>query len=624
MNSRIKSILAINRIIEGMNLAGDYHACLQNVVGRLCRLFHVSRCSLMVLDKRKRLTIHAYQGMDPKIAQKVSIRVGEGIAGKIVRTGRPVLVKNIEKHQVFRKKSEKKYYTKSFLSAPLALGGRVIGVLNLNNKTDHTSFTGEDLKLLKPLLSHVAAMVKNALLISDLDLSNNALKKKVAMLNTLFYISQDVIRVSDLKDLFRQVLSKTIKLIEGDSGSLMLYNEDRSHLEIKSAIGLDRRQIAYSAEQSRKKSLAHWVASHGKPIMIIGSLRKYPEFSGLESFDKFKSILSVPLTVRESSPAPAAPSSSLSIPLNLNKKIIGVVNVNRKYGQTPFNRRDLQFLSVLSFQIAMAVENAQLVMREKKHLADLRATKAKLEEAMTNVNEELDMARHIQNTMLPKELPRMAGLELSARYIPSGVIGGDLYDAIRISDSRVALLIFDVAGHGLAAALVTAMAKMSFTKNIQAGGSPSEILWRVNQELISQLDEESYLTAFLAILDTRTRKMVFSKAGHPPALLLRAATGKIEKLETRGSFVGIFTGEEFCENTVELAQGDKVIFYTDGLIESLNPDLKRFNPEIISELLTGRFDKTTPELLALLTRSADDKDAPRSDDITLLACGVTG
>ncbi|OGS36006.1 MAG: hypothetical protein A2293_12495 [Elusimicrobia bacterium RIFOXYB2_FULL_49_7] len=617
MTSKTIALEAINKIIQDMNLASNYRACLDSVVAKICRLFHVKRCSLMVLGKTKRLTIHASRGIEPRIAKQVDIKLGEGISGKVAKTGRPVLVRDIEKHQVFKKKQENRYFTKSFLSAPLKIDNRVVGVINLNNKTDHSSFNGEDLKLLKPLISHIAVIVKNALLINELDASNLALKKRMSMLNTLFQLSQEVIRAADIKNLFQEIIANSVKLLDGDSGSLMLYNETNRHLEIKASVGLDRNKIQYAALQNKRKSLAHWVAQHGRPLLLIGSLKQHPRFADLDCFDHFKSILSVPLTIRaqQSTEAP----SSLSVPLSRNKKTIGVININRMGKQVPFSQKDLQFLTVLSFQIAMAVENAELLMREKRYLHELKETQAKLENAMADINEELKMARHIQHNMLPRKLPDLEGIRVAAKYIPSGAIGGDLYDIIPISGDKIAFLIFDVAGHGLAAALVTAMAKISFIKNIRQDDGPKAILERVNEELHVQLDEESYLTAFLCILDRHSKILTYCKAGHPPALLIRSGAPTPEKLLAQGSFVGIFPDEVYEEKTVQLSVGDKVLLYTDGLIECHNPDLAHFDPDILSRKMADLVHASPEEIIIALTAQVTSTTETRPDDITLMA-----
>jgi len=561
-------------------------------------------------------------GLKPGVIRQARVKRGEGVAGKIVMTGQPVLVQDIENSKRFKKSNDKKYYTKSFLSAPLLVKSEVIGVINLNNKINRTIFTQNDLNLLNPLLDHIAVTVKNYILIEKLNSANTALKKKMDMLTTLFDVSQDVIRVTDTAKLLNEVLLKTLRLLKGNSGSLMLWNKRRSRLEIRASVGLNSNMIKYFQVQKKGQSVAYWVAQNGKPLLLIGELKNYPQFSHLSSNRrKIKSVISVPLTVREEKPHIR---SAMSVPLERFQKVIGVININRKPGMQDFTSKDLEFLSVLSFQVAVAVENTNLIIQEKKAMLELRQTKGKLEKAIQNIGEELEMAKSIQQSFLPPELPQHKDYSIAAAYLPCGTIGGDLYDVISLENGNLGFLISDVSGHGVPAALVTAMAKTVFNRYFKSGNSPKEILEKVNQDLMNFMIPERYLTALVGILDVQKLEFTYSKASHPPVLLVQPQYTRVLQLNTKGVFIGLFENGLFEEKKITINHGDKMIFFTDGLIEGLDQEEEQFGIKRLESVLLESTHLSAQEIVNLIISRVKEfiGSVPMVDDITLLVVDV--
>lgn len=203
----------------------------------------------------------------------------------------------------------------------------------------------------------------------------------------------------------------------------------------------------------------------------------------------------------------------------------------------------------------------------------LREAKYQLGRMHCELDEELETAQHIQEGLLPQTLPEMINLQSAAKYIPAGKVGGDLYDIIITPHQKIALLIYDVSGHGIPAALIGAMAKMLFAHYLEKNDSPAEVFGAVNRQLCQFIQTEQYLTAFLGILDPVNNVMTYSRAGHVPPLVYHASSDTVSRLESKGFFIGhsaLLPVVEYMDEFIRLEPDDKLLLYTDGLTEGYN------------------------------------------------------
>lgn len=184
--------------------------------------------------------------------------------------------------------------------------------------------------------------------------------------------------------------------------------------------------------------------------------------------------------------------------------------------------------------------------------------------------EELEMAARLQKSLLPDTFENLNGVSFTCKYIPSIHVGGDLYDVVDLGGGQTGFIIADVSGHGVAAALVSSMFKMSFHALAATVASPTILMHMLNNELKPVLNED-YITAFFALTDRQTKSIIYSNAGHPTPLLYKKSTDSIVELDTDGFFLGSFDDggyEEKCEGSIE--QGDALLMYTDCIIETEN------------------------------------------------------
>jgi sigma-B regulation protein RsbU (phosphoserine phosphatase) len=260
--------------------------------------------------------------------------------------------------------------------------------------------------------------------------------------------------------------------------------------------------------------------------------------------------------------------------------------------------------------------------RVHTHLV-LREAREQLARQLSFINNELEMAREIQLSILPQEIPKTKGLEIAARYIPMSSVAGDFYDFIVVDDKRVGILVADVSGHGLPAALIASMLKVALAAQSQHAFDPSLVLAGLNRSLCGKF-KHHYVTAIYIFVDMEKKSIRYAGAGHPPLLLWRTSTGSASEVLKNGLLLGLFPEETYSVAEVPVEPGDKAVLYTDGILEARSSSEQEFGMELFKGFLESNHN-LTPDKFAdsLLDELADWSEHPmehgREDDITLLA-----
>lgn len=255
--------------------------------------------------------------------------------------------------------------------------------------------------------------------------------------------------------------------------------------------------------------------------------------------------------------------------------------------------------------------------------ARLKQTTAELDSKNQRIKEELALANIIQNNMLPKQFPAAFPISFAHKYIPHEYIGGDFFEVIELDENHLGILIADVSGHGVSSALITAMLKSSFTHAARGCLSPSAVLSTINREFTNIMRSEHYITGFYCIIDTEAFTACFANAGHPKQLLLRT-DGRIEHIGANGFFLGMFEQTQYDENSVSLEPGDRIIFFTDGIIECPNARGVNFGKDNLIKILTHNANDDIEELSKrVIVELISHNTAYRfPDDITLLIAEI--
>ena len=233
--------------------------------------------------------------------------------------------------------------------------------------------------------------------------------------------------------------------------------------------------------------------------------------------------------------------------------------------------------------------------------------------------QELRVARGIQQSLLPKDLPRLAGWEMAGYYQPAREVGGDFYDFLELEDGRLGLVVGDATGKGIPAALVMATTRSMLRAVSQASDSPGEVLRRANDPLVTDIPPNMFVTCLYAILEPESGRLRYANAGHD--LPYRRHGGEAEELRARGMPLGLMPGMEYEEKEIVLSKGESVLFYSDGLVEAHDPGGEMFGFPRLRALIAahgaGSGDKLVDFLLADLARFTGE-GWEQEDDITLV------
>jgi sigma-B regulation protein RsbU (phosphoserine phosphatase) len=233
------------------------------------------------------------------------------------------------------------------------------------------------------------------------------------------------------------------------------------------------------------------------------------------------------------------------------------------------------------------------------------------------LDKELQIARDLQRSLLPADLPALASVEFATLFEPSAAIGGDYFDVLRVDHDRLAVVVADVSGHGLPTGLRMAMLKAALVILVEDGRPPGEILARLNRVVRSEGDSRFFVTATIAVIDFARGCMDLTNAGHPPTYLLR--DGEVEEILLPGSPLGAL-GENYGRREVALLPGDAVVWLSDGLIEATNQTDEPFGYQRVREALAGPGTDPAAVRDRLLTAVLEHtKGRPIADDRTLVA-----
>src|SRR5262245_9311105 len=244
------------------------------------------------------------------------------------------------------------------------------------------------------------------------------------------------------------------------------------------------------------------------------------------------------------------------------------------------------------------------------------------EAELVAVNRELDMAREIQMALLPRELPQVRHLDLAVRYLPMAAVAGDLYDFARLGPERLGVLIADVSGHGIPAALVASMVKVAFTSQSTHVDDPAAVLAGMNRVLCGHL-ERSFVTAIYAVIDADHRTICYANAGHPPFLIGRAGR-RVEAAGEHGCMLGVFPEAIYTTGHIDVAPGDQILLFTDGIPETQNKHGEFLDDERVRAWLAERSERDAAGFADLvLERLRNWRGAATfDDDVTFVVARV--
>lgn len=264
---------------------------------------------------------------------------------------------------------------------------------------------------------------------------------------------------------------------------------------------------------------------------------------------------------------------------------------------------------IFSFMISNLIKERKTSKERDKYSIELEWKK-----------EDLKIARHIQESFLPKEIPHPKKFDLYALNVPAMEVGGDFYDFIPINNERIGLLIADVSGKSVPAALFMAFSRTLIQAKATGNHEVVNTIKDVNSFITKEAEDGMFITLFYSVLNCKEKTITYVNAGHNPPALYRAETGDIKLLKTKGMALGVIEEAEFDEKKVKMKKGDILIYYTDGVTEAINDNNEQFGEKRLFELVKENNELTAEKMVVTITKEVSEFQGKEAqfDDITLM------
>jgi phosphoserine phosphatase RsbU/P len=473
---------------------------------------------LLLNEKTQDLRFRFHIGYPPELAERARVKVGEGVTGLAAQTRKAILIDDVTEDPRYIAAVPS---VRSELAVPLITKNRVIGVIDLEAR-EPGYFTEEHSNLLTLIASRMAAGIENAQLYTRIT-------RQARILVLLNEIAREVSSILNLDELLGRIAELLRRLIDYQMFSILLLDPTGEKLQHRFSLRFHE-NIHLKHEIPLGKGLVGYAAQTNKAV-LVPDVAKDPRY--LRTNPETRSELAVPLVYKD--------------------KVIGVLDLEHTR-RGFFTEEHQRTISTLAAQVAIAIENARLyeeVARQERRL-----------------ERDLSLARELQSRLLPQISPKLGHLDVAARFVPARAIGGDLYDFIPYSMSRLGIVIGDVSGKGAPAAIYAALVSGILRSHAPIEPGPSEMLSAVNLSLAERPIEAQFVSLIYALWDDRHRTLTVANSGLPRPIYLHA--GKLEVIEATGLPLGLFDEADYDEFKFRMKPGDMFVFFSDGILDARN------------------------------------------------------
>ena len=575
----IEALTALFALGREVTSVLDLEELLQKIPELIAKLTHFQAFAVYLLDPaRNELTVAYSVGYPAAVARTLRMKVGEGLVGAAVQAGQPLLVNDVH--------SDPRYVeavpgSRAELVVPLRRKGRVIGALNLLSETPG-QFTHVDEAVLRQFGAHVAVAIENARLFEHE-------REYTTTLETLADVSREFGSILNLDELLTRLASVTRRLVDYRTFGILLLNEETQELEMKTAVRYGDQSVPTRVKVGT--GLVGYAALH-KETVLVSDVAADPRY--IQVVDDIRSELVVPLMLKD--------------------RCIGVFDLESPELDA-FKKNDVQVLTLLASQAAVAIENARLY--ETIHSNEVR------------LEREIRFAQRVQVALLPTELPkRIKGVDVAARFEPAYELGGDLYDFLAPEPQSLVIAVGDVSGKGVPAALYSAFAgelvrSRTFRRRYTSDrSSPAGVLASMNTILHERQLEPFYCTLCYALFDFKRRTAVFANSGLPYPV--RCSGGTAAQIVLPGVPLGSFAGSVYDEVSYDLAVGDVYVFCTDGVFEANDARGHEFGIDRLSKVVLEASGQPARMIVEEVFSAVADfrGEARAKDDMTVVALKI--
>ncbi len=562
-------------VADVVNTTLDLDTTLRRVAELVRKVIDYEIFGILLLnEKNQELRMRFQVGYTREVAERMRIKVGEGVTGIAAQRREAILVDDVSQDPRYISAVPN---VRSELAVPLIIKNRLIGVIDIESpQANH--FTEEHKRLLTLIASRMAVGIENARLYTR----TTRQARTLVLLNEIARELTSILNVDELLKRIAELLSRlidyqmfSILLLDAAGGKLQHRFSQRfqENIQLKHDIPLGRGIVGFAAQN--------------KQAVLVPDVKKDPRYVQ----------------------ANAETRSELAVPLVYKDKVIGVLDLEhtRRGFFTDDHKRTV---TTLAAQVAIAIENAQLY--EQIALQEKR------------LERDLAMARQLQFRLLPPTLPKLENLDIAAKFVPARAIGGDLYDFVNYSMSRTAIVIGDVSGKGAPAAIYAALVSGILRSHAPIEPGPAEMLSAVNFSLGERRIEGQFVSLIYAVWDDQNRTLQVANSGLPRPVYCH--NGKIEVIEATGLPLGLFDEADYDEFNFKAKPGDMFVFFSDGILDASNKAEELFGRERVERIVADNSSASADTIVKLIFQAvaehASGEDA--FDDETVVAIRVKG
>ena len=585
------------RLADALNTTLDLNTLLHRVADLVravidYRIFAI----LLINDRTHELWMRFQSGHTPDV-ERIRIKLGRGVSGQAALLRKSLLVEDVTKIDNYINANSN---VRSELAVPLIVKNRVIGVLDLQSESP-AFFTPDHQRLLELTASRVAVAVENARLYTRVS-------RQAQTLTVLHEISREITSILDPDDLLERIGALLKRVIDFQMFTILLWNGRTEQFEHRFSTRYGERVV-----RERNVALGQGIigtAAKERAPILSPDVRKDPRYVNIHPETR----------------------SKLSVPLIYKGDVIGVMDLEHTRVNY-YNDDHQRTLTTLASQIAISIANARLYQR--------------IHEEEQRMERDLDMARQVQLRLLPPAPPSPDHAEIAVSFRPARSIGGDIYDfldygpaprpdledpddevapsalALHVAPARTLFVLGDVSGKAAPAALYAALVSGLLRSLAPRHLTPARLLTMLNDQLQERKLASQYVTMLLALWDAGTRTLCVANAGSAQPLLRKESSGEVSTIRVEGFPLGLFPHAAYDEMLIQLAPGDQVLFYSDGITDAVDFDGADFGPQRLATLLSVHAGSAQASVDAILEAvSAHQAGAEHFDDETLIVLRV--
>lgn len=417
--------------------------------------------------------------------------------------------------------------------------------------------------------------------------SPKELLRMASRLKTVYAVSEAISNILDLDELLREILNRLFEVFPKTERAFIMLIDEKGEKLIPKAV--KRRRESDNAELTVSRTILHEVMTRRHSVLSRDAMED----------QRFKSGHSV---------ANFGIRAMMAAPLVWRGETLGIVYLDSQALAT-FSQADLELLTGIAGQSAAALGSARL------HEELLRRQR---------LEQDLHLAERIQQSFLPRRIPKIEGYTFCARYDPAYEVGGDFYDFVRLPDDRLGIVVGDVSGKGISAALYMARLTRDLRYFALAESDPARVLKWMNRAVIESGQDDIFVTLIYAVLDAQKRQLVIANAGHMPAVVRRLDEQVVLSLDkVSGLPLGVLPDPEYASETFDLEPGDSVLLFTDGLVEAMDPAQRMYGMERLTRVMS----RGPSDAISVLDRVVRDlqrhvAEAAQFDDTTIVCLGL--